>query len=177
MVSHQLNVETNTLVLHFCYLTDAWLWSPRAIHMQGSHQTFSLADEYRQLGDRVMFQGIKKAGHLVHLERPCVYNRCLKEFLAISTQANGASWAMVKPHPSCAVLISLVHFMHHLCLLFSATNLFNYLPVQGQFGVQFPVLPCEWEVKKESLVWPSFPYFLLGISKSFEANLEKCVVL
>ncbi|KAI3451693.1 hypothetical protein Pfo_008358 [Paulownia fortunei] len=35
-----------------------------------------------QLGDKATFQGIKKAGHLVHLERPCVYNRCLKQFLA-----------------------------------------------------------------------------------------------
>ncbi|KAL3525382.1 hypothetical protein ACH5RR_013754 [Cinchona calisaya] len=35
-----------------------------------------------QLGDKATFQGIKKAGHLVHLERPCVYNRCLKKFLA-----------------------------------------------------------------------------------------------
>lgn len=29
-----------------------------------------------------MLQSINKAGHLVHLERPCVYNRLLKEFLA-----------------------------------------------------------------------------------------------
>ncbi|XP_021273573.1 epoxide hydrolase 4 isoform X2 [Herrania umbratica] len=35
-----------------------------------------------QLGDNTTFEGIKKAGHLVHLERPCVYNRCLKRFLA-----------------------------------------------------------------------------------------------
>ncbi|KAK4393682.1 Biotin biosynthesis bifunctional protein BioHC [Sesamum angolense] len=35
-----------------------------------------------QLGDKATFQGIKKAGHLVHLERPCVYNRCLNQFLA-----------------------------------------------------------------------------------------------
>ncbi|KAF5736032.1 hydrolase family protein [Tripterygium wilfordii] len=34
------------------------------------------------LGDNATFQGITKAGHLVHLERPCVYNRCLKRFLA-----------------------------------------------------------------------------------------------
>ncbi|KAK9108864.1 hypothetical protein Sjap_016924 [Stephania japonica] len=34
------------------------------------------------LGEKVTLQGIKKAGHLVHLERPCAYNRCLKEFLA-----------------------------------------------------------------------------------------------
>ncbi|KAG6773925.1 hypothetical protein POTOM_021269 [Populus tomentosa] len=35
-----------------------------------------------QLGETATFQGIRKAGHLVHLERPCVYNRCLKRFLA-----------------------------------------------------------------------------------------------
>ncbi|KAI3958953.1 hypothetical protein MKX01_023629 [Papaver californicum] len=35
-----------------------------------------------QLGDKTTLQGIKKAGHLVHLERPCVFNKCLKEFLA-----------------------------------------------------------------------------------------------
>lgn len=36
----------------------------------------------RELGDNATFRGIPKAGHLVHLERPCVYNRCLKQFLA-----------------------------------------------------------------------------------------------
>ncbi|KAJ4851474.1 hypothetical protein Tsubulata_014145 [Turnera subulata] len=35
-----------------------------------------------QLGEKATLEGIKKAGHLVHLERPCVYNRCLKQFLA-----------------------------------------------------------------------------------------------
>ncbi|XP_059623648.1 uncharacterized protein LOC132266697 [Cornus florida] len=35
-----------------------------------------------QLGDETTLQGIEKAGHLVQLERPCVYNRCLKQFLA-----------------------------------------------------------------------------------------------
>ncbi|GMY11519.1 epoxide hydrolase 3-like [Fagus crenata] len=35
-----------------------------------------------QLGENASFQGIKKAGHLVNIERPCVYNRRLKEFLA-----------------------------------------------------------------------------------------------
>ncbi|KAI3903257.1 hypothetical protein MKW98_031911 [Papaver atlanticum] len=35
-----------------------------------------------QLGDNTTLQGIQKAGHLVHLERPCVFNKCLKEFLA-----------------------------------------------------------------------------------------------
>ncbi|KAL6011333.1 hypothetical protein ACLOJK_001779 [Asimina triloba] len=45
----------------------------------------------RQLGDKAILQGIKKAGHLVHLERPCVYNRCLKEFLACCVQTSGAA--------------------------------------------------------------------------------------
>ncbi|TKW02239.1 hypothetical protein SEVIR_8G233000v4 [Setaria viridis] len=40
-----------------------------------------------QLGEKTMLQSIRKAGHLVHLERPCVYNRCLKEFLASITAA------------------------------------------------------------------------------------------
>nr|GLL26315.1 monoacylglycerol lipase ABHD6-like [Ipomoea trifida] len=35
-----------------------------------------------QLGSKTTLEGIRKAGHLVHLERPCVYNRCLKKFLA-----------------------------------------------------------------------------------------------
>ncbi|KAK9103520.1 hypothetical protein Sjap_020774 [Stephania japonica] len=39
----------------------------------------------RQLGEKVTLHGIKKAGHLVHVERPCAYNRCLKEFLATLT--------------------------------------------------------------------------------------------
>ncbi|WVZ69527.1 hypothetical protein U9M48_018300 [Paspalum notatum var. saurae] len=38
-----------------------------------------------QLGDKATLQSISKAGHLVHLERPCVYNQCLKEFLASVT--------------------------------------------------------------------------------------------
>ncbi|KAF8406442.1 hypothetical protein HHK36_008529 [Tetracentron sinense] len=42
-----------------------------------------------QLGEKVTLKDIKKGGHLVHLERPCVYNRCLKEFLA-SLQPVGA---------------------------------------------------------------------------------------
>ncbi|KAJ8443686.1 hypothetical protein Cgig2_019668 [Carnegiea gigantea] len=36
----------------------------------------------RKLGENATYEGIKKAGHLVHLERPCVYNRHLKRFLA-----------------------------------------------------------------------------------------------
>ncbi|CAI9110775.1 OLC1v1010854C1 [Oldenlandia corymbosa var. corymbosa] len=35
-----------------------------------------------QLGDNATFQSIEKAGHLVHLERPCVYNKCLKKLLS-----------------------------------------------------------------------------------------------
>nr|XP_023887291.1 epoxide hydrolase 4-like [Quercus suber] len=35
----------------------------------------------RQLGDRATLQYIEKAGHLVEAERPCVYNKHLKEIL------------------------------------------------------------------------------------------------
>ncbi|XP_076939653.1 uncharacterized protein LOC143608522 [Bidens hawaiensis] len=35
----------------------------------------------RQLGENTSVEGIDKAGHLVHIERPCVYTRCLKKFL------------------------------------------------------------------------------------------------
>jgi len=44
----------------------------------------------RQLGEGTTFEGIKKAGHLVHLERPCVYNRCLKKFIASFLASNEA---------------------------------------------------------------------------------------
>ncbi|PKI63654.1 monoacylglycerol lipase ABHD6-like [Punica granatum] len=42
-----------------------------------------------QLGENATVECIKKAGHLAHLERPCVYNRRLKRFLA-SLHKNGA---------------------------------------------------------------------------------------
>ncbi|CAM0952941.1 unnamed protein product [Alopecurus aequalis] len=35
-----------------------------------------------ELGEKVTLRSIRKAGHLAHVERPCVYNRYLKEFLA-----------------------------------------------------------------------------------------------
>ncbi|KAE9606696.1 hypothetical protein Lal_00025841 [Lupinus albus] len=35
-----------------------------------------------QLGEKATIETIKRAGHLVHLERPCVYNRSLKHFLS-----------------------------------------------------------------------------------------------
>jgi len=37
---------------------------------------------FRQIGENATIESIKKAGHLVQLERPCVYNRRLKKFLA-----------------------------------------------------------------------------------------------
>ncbi|PIN07081.1 putative hydrolase/acyltransferase (alpha/beta hydrolase superfamily) [Handroanthus impetiginosus] len=60
---------------------------PQRIHLLWGEndQIFNLElaqNMKEQLGDKATFQGIKKAGHLVHLERPCVYNRCLKQFLA-----------------------------------------------------------------------------------------------
>lgn len=53
------------------------------------HYSWIYLYDHRQLGDKATFQGIKKAGHLVHLERPCVYNRHLKLFLA-SLNTDGA---------------------------------------------------------------------------------------
>ncbi|XP_010263643.1 PREDICTED: epoxide hydrolase 4 [Nelumbo nucifera] len=41
-----------------------------------------------KLGNKASLHSIKKAGHLVHLERPCAYNRHLKRILA-SVQADG----------------------------------------------------------------------------------------
>ncbi|XP_045786784.1 epoxide hydrolase 4 isoform X1 [Trifolium pratense] len=43
-----------------------------------------------QLGDGTTFESIEKAGHLVHLERPCVYNRCLKKFIDSFLASNEA---------------------------------------------------------------------------------------
>ncbi|XP_022880727.1 uncharacterized protein LOC111397995 [Olea europaea var. sylvestris] len=51
----------------------------------GNDQIFKLelAQKMKeQLGDKATVEGIEKAGHLVHLERPCVYNSCLNNFLA-----------------------------------------------------------------------------------------------
>lgn len=36
----------------------------------------------RQMGNNVALHQIEKAGHLVHMERPFVYNKQLKKFLA-----------------------------------------------------------------------------------------------
>ncbi|KAK4584261.1 hypothetical protein RGQ29_022128 [Quercus rubra] len=67
---------------------------PQKIHLLWGEndQIFNLElaqNMKRQLRENASFQGILKAGHLVHLERPCVYNRCLKQFLA-SLHANKA---------------------------------------------------------------------------------------
>ncbi|KAJ6828457.1 epoxide hydrolase 4-like [Iris pallida] len=44
---------------------------------------FELAKKMsEQLGEKCVVVGIRKAGHLAQLERPCVYTRRLKEFLA-----------------------------------------------------------------------------------------------
>lgn len=59
---------------------------PQRIHLLWGEndQIFNLElaqNMKQQLGDKTTFHGIDKAGHLVHLERPCVYNKCLKQFL------------------------------------------------------------------------------------------------
>lgn len=59
---------------------------PQRIHLLWGEndQIFNLElaqNMKHQLGDKTTFHGIEKAGHLVHLERPCVYNKCLKQLL------------------------------------------------------------------------------------------------
>ncbi|XP_015064083.1 epoxide hydrolase 4 [Solanum pennellii] len=59
---------------------------PQRIHLLWGEndQIFNLElaqNMKHQLGEKTTFHGIDKAGHLVHLERPCVYNKCLKQFL------------------------------------------------------------------------------------------------
>ncbi|CAH2076412.1 unnamed protein product [Thlaspi arvense] len=60
---------------------------PQKIHLLWgeSDQIFDLKlakNMKEQLGEKATIDSIKKAGHLVQLERPCVYNRRLKKFLA-----------------------------------------------------------------------------------------------
>ncbi|KQJ91462.1 uncharacterized protein LOC100838123 isoform X2 [Brachypodium distachyon] len=45
-----------------------------------------------ELGEKATLRSISRAGHLAHLERPCVYNRCLKEFLALAMHSPTSSW-------------------------------------------------------------------------------------
>uniref|UniRef100_A0A0E0L659 AB hydrolase-1 domain-containing protein n=1 Tax=Oryza punctata TaxID=4537 RepID=A0A0E0L659_ORYPU len=50
--------------------------------------TMEMAKKLKQeLGEKATLRSISKAGHLAHLERPCVYNRILMEFL----QSHGAA--------------------------------------------------------------------------------------
>ncbi|CAL9072918.1 unnamed protein product, partial [Musa hybrid cultivar] len=37
----------------------------------------------KQLGERITLKSMEKPCHLIHLERPFVHNRCLKEFLML----------------------------------------------------------------------------------------------
>lgn len=65
------------------------------IHLMwgGSDEIFKpeLAQNMKeQLGNRTTLEVIKKAGHLIHLERPCVFNRCLKKFLTSFLASNEA---------------------------------------------------------------------------------------
>lgn len=44
----------------------------------------------RQLGDKCFLYGIRKAGHLLHVERPCAYNRQLQRWFAyVNSTAGG----------------------------------------------------------------------------------------
>lgn len=44
---------------------------------------------YRQIGEKARVNGIEKAGHLAHLERPFAYNMHLKKILASFSEENG----------------------------------------------------------------------------------------
>ncbi|QCD81753.1 2-succinyl-6-hydroxy-2 [Vigna unguiculata] len=60
---------------------------PQRIHLLWGQNDQIFKLEFAQnmkeeLGDGTTLESIEKAGHLVQLERPCVYNRCLKNFLA-----------------------------------------------------------------------------------------------
>ncbi|KAK7262863.1 hypothetical protein RJT34_30444 [Clitoria ternatea] len=60
---------------------------PQRIHLLWGENDQIFKQELAQnmkeeLGEGTTFEAIKKAGHLVHLERPCVYNRCLKKAIA-----------------------------------------------------------------------------------------------
>ncbi|KAG7015312.1 Epoxide hydrolase 4, partial [Cucurbita argyrosperma subsp. argyrosperma] len=77
---------------HFNSFTWKTGYDSSSISLQKIHLLWGLNDQIfnvelarklqEDLGDNATFQSIPKSGHLVHLERPCVYNRCLKQFLA-----------------------------------------------------------------------------------------------
>ncbi|CAN6274744.1 unnamed protein product [Urochloa humidicola] len=46
-----------------------------------------------QLGDKCFLYGIRKAGHLLHVERPCAYNRQLQRWLAYVNSTAGGDQA------------------------------------------------------------------------------------
>lgn len=103
-----------------------------------SKRWLSMVDD-RQLGaDHVTFQGIKKAGHLVHLERPCAYNRCLKEFLA-SLHADGQftpSWKENRKS-SPAFLINI--YYHIICIMYHCFKLSSEINNSFFFFFFFPL--------------------------------------
>lgn len=98
----------------------------------------------RQLGaDHVTFQGIKKAGHLVHLERPCAYNRCLKQFLA-SLHADGQftpSWKENRKS-SPAFLINI--YYHIICIMYHCFKLSSEINNSFSFFFFSPFFEFIW---------------------------------
>ncbi|KAK9287172.1 hypothetical protein L1049_015583 [Liquidambar formosana] len=59
-----------------------WGENDKIFNMESAHNL------KRQLGDKTTLKSIEKAGHLAQLDRPCVYNRCLKKILA-SLESDG----------------------------------------------------------------------------------------
>ena len=76
--------------------------------------------DHRQLGDRATLQYIEKAGHLVEAERPCVYNKHLKEILAtLLEDGHKKQWSLwLICHPLCT---SIFYYYEIVC--FDCTSL------------------------------------------------------
>lgn len=66
----------------------------------------------RQLGEKTILQSIKKAGHLLHVERPCAYNRHLKKFLALVKDEGTEEWS------SSDVLYSIISLWTSITIYF-----------------------------------------------------------
>ncbi|PAN12266.1 hypothetical protein PAHAL_2G254200 [Panicum hallii] len=57
--------------------------------------TVELASKLKeQLGERAALRSVREAGHLVMLERPRAFNRCLREFLLLQQQPRTTTTAM-----------------------------------------------------------------------------------
>jgi hypothetical protein len=89
-------------------------------------------DTCRELGEKATLRSISKAGHLAHLERPCIYNRCLAEFLAhvnaLSSWSTSGHWINNKRLVACPCAL--------LWFLFSLQPLISFAVSQYNACIQ-----------------------------------------